>query len=89
MTWQDHVDWNREMVFFAFIFLNFSEVLEFQIPLFVWFLKIFEVVEFQIPLFEFQIPLFVLFLNISKVIEFQIRMLDVAVMWKKTGSVEA
>jgi hypothetical protein len=88
MTWQDHVDWNRELVLFVF-FLNFSEVIEFQVPLFVLFLNIFEVVEFQIPLFEFQIPLFVLFLNISEVVEFQIPLLDVVVTWKKTGSVEA
>jgi hypothetical protein len=47
------------------LFLNFSEVI------------------------DFQIPLFVLFLNISEVVEFQIPLLDVAVTWKKTGSVEA
>jgi hypothetical protein len=58
MTWQDHVDWNRELVF-SFLFLNFSEVTV------------------------------VLFLYISEVVEFQIPLLDVAVTWKNTGSVEA
>ena len=46
MTWQDHVDCNRELL----LFLNFSEVVEFQIPLF--FLNFSEVVEFQIPLLD-------------------------------------
>jgi hypothetical protein len=46
--------------------------------------------ESGIGLVEFQIPLFILFfLNISEVVDFQIPLLDVAVTWRKSGSVEA
>jgi hypothetical protein len=31
MTWQGHVDWNRELVLFV-LFLNVSEVVEIRIP---------------------------------------------------------
>jgi hypothetical protein len=45
--------------------------------------------ESGIGLVEFKIPIFFIFfiLNISKVVEFQIPLLDVAVTWRKSGSV--
>jgi hypothetical protein len=56
MTWQDHVDWNPELVS-----LNS----------------------------KFQFLFFFIFLKISEVVDFQIPLLDVAVTWRKSGSVEA